>query len=82
MNVAVGYQFHDYSPQTFVLDTNRLNEEHLFERDLKAKLERGTGHHVMNGDLYNDDWGDLDNAKINTPCEIQAICILEVSFDS
>ena len=63
MLVAVNYRFHDYEPESFVIDTEKLKTDHKFESDLKTALENEESYVQLDGELYNDDWGNIDNAK-------------------
>jgi hypothetical protein len=65
MIVAVTYQFHDYEPKSLIIDTSKLNVNHLFEKDFKEALENNKSCVVMDGEKYQDNWGDIDKAKVN-----------------
>jgi hypothetical protein len=38
-------------------DTNTLNQNHPFERALKNALESNRSHTVLDGNQFNDNWG-------------------------
>ena len=83
MNVAVLYKFHDREEQAFVLDTDRLRQDHKFEKALRAALlrPRGATHVQLGGDQFGDDWGDIDKARVQPPCTIGGLKIIHVFWD-
>lgn len=82
MIVAVTYMFHDHEPEQFILDTEKLDGNHLFEHDVKHRLENSPKRtNVLDGEKYNDDWGNLNKAKITTPVKIDYQKILKVFWD-
>ena len=85
MIVAVSYQFHDYEPTQFVLDTNLLSNDHRFERALKTAIEMNSRDEIVQitgEDFPEDDWGNLQRARIHgRPVTIEAVKHVHVFFD-
>lgn len=82
MKVAVAYQFHDSEPKLFVLDTSKLCEGHPFENALREALEENQESFVcLDGNQFGDQWGNLDNAKVPCPTNIDAMKIVKIDFE-
>jgi hypothetical protein len=78
--IAVNYRFHDYESESFIIDTALLDDQHLFESDVKKVLESEKIAITLDGEKYND-WGDLNKAKVNPPVAIDATKKLRVFWD-
>jgi hypothetical protein len=82
MIIAVCYRFHDNESKTFAIDTNLLDVNHLFESDFKDALEGFSKFVQMDGEKYEDDWGNIDKAKVNIfPMLIDAIKEIHIFWD-
>lgn len=85
MLVGVAYQFHDYELKLYVIDTERLRENHVFEAALRAVLEQPElDYAMMNGNRYHDDFGDVRNAVATPPGPylIDHLCNVVVDFEN
>lgn len=82
MIVAVNYQFHDHEKETFVIDTNKLSGENLFEQDLKKALEGKKKFVSLEGDKYEDDFDYNADAIIKDfPVTIDGTKTIQVFWD-
>lgn len=81
MIVAVAYRFHDNEDETFLVDTDLLDVGHPFEAAVKQGLEGRRSSVTLDGEAFNDDWGNLDKAKVQPPATVQAVKRLRVFWD-
>jgi hypothetical protein len=84
--VCVSYQFHDNERGIFILDTSKLRAGHRFESDVKNALESGEDHVTLDGNIYEDDWGNFkygapSGATVKLPCVVEAAVNLDVLFE-
>lgn len=89
MIVACNYRFHDHESRDYIINTDKLNVSHPFERDLKAALEGSKSKVQLDGEKYQDDWGNWENASTgalvkkirNSPITIDAQKSIRVYWD-
>ena len=81
MIVAVNYQFHDYENDLIVIDTNKLNIDDDFEKDLKKALESKKKYIQLDGLKYEDPEWNIKAAVKKFPITIDAMKHIDVSFD-
>lgn len=81
MIVATNFQFHDDESEMLVFDTDKLNTNNKFEKDLKKALENKK-YLQLDGEEYQDDWGKYRDAIVKQESiKIDRSCKVHVFFD-
>jgi hypothetical protein len=86
MIVAISYGFHDYERRSFALDTSRLDPNHRFEAAVKAAVEGPDDYATIQGQDFDDDFGDLQRyepsrSRATLPCRVDKVMNLDVRFE-